>query len=331
MLYRAEVGTERLNRIQNLIASFPYLLRHHVRSSCLCRKDDDEIPPEFQLVLHDPALQRVDSRYEGDKSAGGATRVTTKMGVRECFVDRRDLPWNLLDDAKNHDNLSSIENGRRLPGTAATILERVARATNRPLWVCDRLGKEVMGIPYGPNYSSRERLAILSSIDELSKAVGECERIHQTTVPLNYARHALRSLTIWLFSLPFCLVEEFGLLTGPVTALIAWLLFGVYQIGHSIEDPFQGTLRLSILCDAIHKDVLLTDGDSESSSSLSSIRASAFDMDCDTPHHHYLENSMEARTLFPSTQPAHEEAVIWRVLRPDLTSCTTYQNPSLTS
>jgi hypothetical protein len=34
------------------------------------------------------------------------------------------------------------------------------------------------------------------------------------------------------------------------------LLFGVYQIGYSIEDPFQGSLRLSILCDAIRKDVL---------------------------------------------------------------------------
>jgi hypothetical protein len=48
-----------------------------------------------------------------------------------------------------------------------------------------------------------------------------------------------------------------GLLTGPATAVIAWLLFGVYQIGHSIEDPFQGSLRLSMLCDAIRKDVLV--------------------------------------------------------------------------
>jgi len=36
----------------------------------------------------------------------------------------------------------------------------------------------------------------------------------------------------------------------------SWLLFGVYEIGCSIEDPFQGTLRLSILCDAIRRDVL---------------------------------------------------------------------------
>jgi len=34
------------------------------------------------------------------------------------------------------------------------------------------------------------------------------------------------------------------------------MLFGVYEIGYSIEDPFQGTLRLSILCDQIRRDVL---------------------------------------------------------------------------
>jgi predicted membrane chloride channel (bestrophin family) len=37
-LYRPEVGNERLDRIKNLIASFPYLPRHPIRSGCLCQK-----------------------------------------------------------------------------------------------------------------------------------------------------------------------------------------------------------------------------------------------------------------------------------------------------
>jgi hypothetical protein len=97
---------------------------------------------------------------------------------------------------------------------------------------------------------------MLSKVEKLSNAVGECERIHQTAVPLNYARHSLRSLTMWLFTLPFALIKDYGLMTGPIMGATAWLLFGVYQIGHSIEDPFQGTLRLSVLCEAIRKDVL---------------------------------------------------------------------------
>ena len=41
-----------------------------------------------------------------------------------------------------------------------------------------------------------------------------------------------------------------------VVAVLAWCLFGIYEIGTRIEDPFQGTLRLSVYCDAIRRDVL---------------------------------------------------------------------------
>ena len=135
-------------------------------------------------------------------------------------------------------------------------MEECARAQNRPLWVCDRMAKELHSVPDSDRFTARERLALLSKVDKLSGTIGACERIHQTVVPLNYARHALRSLTMWLLSLPFALVKDLGLMTGPTLFLISWMLFGVYEIGYSIEDPFQGTLRLSILCDAIRRDVL---------------------------------------------------------------------------
>lgn len=135
-------------------------------------------------------------------------------------------------------------------------MEQCARAQNRPLWVCDRMSKELHVVPDSDIFTARERLALLAKVDKLSATIGACERIHQTVVPLNYARHALRSLTMWLLSLPFSLVKDLGLMTGPTLFLISWMLFGVYEIGYSIEDPFQGTLRLSILCDAIRRDIL---------------------------------------------------------------------------
>ena len=159
----------------------------------------------------------------------------SKAPNAECWVDRRSLPWSLLPDV---------------------ALRKCAEAPNRPLWVCDRLSQELVSVEYGPNFTSRERLQFMGQIDKLSQCIGECERIHQTAVPLNYARHSLRSLTLWLVSLPFCLIPELGLFTGPVVGAMAWLLLGVYQIGYTIEDPFQGSLRLSLLCDAVYRDVM---------------------------------------------------------------------------
>lgn len=260
-LYSADFGAHRAQRILQLVAAYPYLLRHHIRPGCLCQ-DKGSIQKDFRLKLNEPCVDKVETRHEGDKACGGRVTPEAPPKSRFCWVDRRNLPWRLFDDAS---------------------MKKVSGSNNRPLWVCDRIGREVMGVPYGSNYSSRERLALLGFVDKLTNAIGNCERIHQTAVPLNYARHSLRSLAIWLFTLPFAIVKDTGLLTPFATAVSAWVLYGiyqvrmgivmcadswreiiffdecipfVYQIGYSIEDPFQGSLRLSILCDSIRQDVL---------------------------------------------------------------------------
>ena len=238
-LYSKDVGTDRKRRILNLVAAYPYLLRHHIRSGCLCENRDDEalsdIEEIYRLQLQEPSVIPVETRHEGDNAFRKNNRSADQRQQLSCLVDRRNFPWCLFDR-------------RSLP--------KVAAAHNRPLWVCDRIGQEIVSIPYTPNFTSRERLALLGQVEKLTNAVGQCERIHKTAVPLNYARHSLRGLALWSLTLPFAIVKDFGFLTAPVAACVAWLLFGVYQIGYSIEDPFQGSLRLSILCDAIRRDVI---------------------------------------------------------------------------
>ncbi|KAL7452678.1 hypothetical protein ACHAWC_004401, partial [Mediolabrus comicus] len=241
-LYEFAIGTSKVRRINNLLASFPYLLRHRIRPSLMSmrRVNDPEYErdPENSLLLYpDASLRDTDPdvaalAYDGEEAGKPSRRMKREL----CWVDKRTLPWKLL------------------PGTA---LELCARAQNRPLWVCDRMAKELSVVDdVLPKWTNRERLALIGYVDKLSRSIGACERIHQTVVPLNYARHALRSLTVWLWTLPFVLVKDLGLLTGPVVAVLSWILFGVYEIGSRIEDPFQGTLRLSIYCDAIRRDVL---------------------------------------------------------------------------
>lgn len=192
--------------------------------------------PEHSIVLYqdkagddlDPEAAAVASQEEKE---GKSRRKRRQL----YWVDKRTLPWRLLP---------------------ASALESCARAQNRPLWVCDRMAHELRSIPDGPCFTSRERLTLISKVEKLSNSIGSCERIHQTAVPLNYARHSLRALSIWLFTLPFCLLKSLEFLTAPSIFLVSWLMFGVYEIGYSIEDPFQGTLRLSVLCDTIRRDVL---------------------------------------------------------------------------
>uniref|UniRef100_A0A7S3P6M1 Bestrophin homolog n=1 Tax=Amphora coffeiformis TaxID=265554 RepID=A0A7S3P6M1_9STRA len=73
---------------------------------------------------------------------------------------------------------------------------------------------------------------------------------------MNYARHALRCVSLWLFTLPLALLKDFKLMTAPVVMCLAWSYFGIYEIGYTIEDPFKSALRLDTLCDAIYRNVM---------------------------------------------------------------------------
>lgn len=239
MLYEKEIGVEKRRRVQTLCAAFPYLLRHRIRPDLVMKTVDDEAykrEPENTILLYQDS-----GPTDDDAEAAAVANAEEDIGrsrrkTRPLFwVDKRTLPWRLLP-----------------PGA----LEKCARAQNRPLWVCDRMAMELRAVPDQVGFTNRERLALISHVDKLSRCIGGSERIHQTVVPLNYARHTLRALTVWLFSLPFVVVKDLKLLTGPVLFLVSWMLFGVFEIGSAIEDPFQGTLRLSILCDTIRRDVV---------------------------------------------------------------------------
>lgn len=238
-LYENEMGRSKRRRLQRLLAAFPYLLRHRIRPNLVMYRLDDASnirDPENSILLYqDKAANDLDPEAAAVATQEENEGMSRRKRRPLFWVDKRTLPWRLL------------------PPNA---LEPCARAQNRPLWVCDRMSQEIRNIPDGPNFSARERLALISKVEKLSGSIGSCERIHQTAVPLNYARHSLRALTLWLFTLPFSLVDSLRFLTAPAIFLLSWTMYGVYEIGYSIEDPFQGTLRLSVLCDAIRRDVL---------------------------------------------------------------------------
>jgi predicted membrane chloride channel (bestrophin family) len=242
-LYENDLGTERKLRMFRMLGAFPYLLHYHIvedkRLDVRTKpKLQDRVPQFFSRGKSKPRNNPLSHVYESPSSSNPPV------------ADEDTLPWCLF------------------PPKA---MKKCAKSENPPLWVCDRLSRDITDVAYNDNYTNRERASFLSHIDKLSQCVGECERIHQTAVPQNYARHSLRSLAIWLLTLPFALVKDLGLLTGPVMGVTAWLMFGVYQIGASIEDPFRGSLRLRMLCDAIYRDVMYE-------TSMKNRRETAFDM-----------------------------------------------------
>jgi ion channel-forming bestrophin family protein len=95
-------------------------------------------------------------------------------------------------------------------------------------------------------------------VDQLVDALGGCERILKTPMPLAYAIHLKQLLILYCLLLPFGLVEQLGLWTGVIVALISFTLFGVEAIGIEIENPFGkdiNDLPLDAICATIQNNI----------------------------------------------------------------------------
>lgn len=144
--------------------------------------------------------------------------------------------------------------------------EQLEKARNRPMFIINKLSAKFgMVADQGagatkelPNhvFSSRERLALIGILSRLGQRVGAAERLVQTPVPLMYARHTSRFLTVWCVTLPIVIVNELRFWVVPLMALVAWSLFGILEIAHLVEQPFaKHCLKLNVICDQIALDV----------------------------------------------------------------------------
>ena len=232
-----EFSPERTARILQLLAAYPYFLQQHVKP---------KITKNFTPPMSTQNQSRRFPFIFRDQRKSSPTSPHNVM-LQQNIISHQ-LPWSLFF---HDENPSHHDQNRRL-------IQQLMRVENRPLWICDRIAEEIVEVPCvaATTYTSMERTILLQFLNELTEAISECERINRTTVPLNYARHSLRGITFWLFTLPLTLLKSYGWWTAPVMGLTAWLLYGIYQIGYMIEDPFQGTLRLTTLCDSIYRDVV---------------------------------------------------------------------------
>jgi len=131
-----EVGAERLCRVKHLLAAFPYLLRHHIRYNASVQQDTvKDIPDAYRLTVTEPSAEIIETRYEDDQRSGGTIHSSNAADKTRCStVDIRQYPWSLLPK----DSLKSC-----------------AIARNKPLWICDRISKEIVNISYSSKFSSR--------------------------------------------------------------------------------------------------------------------------------------------------------------------------------
>ncbi|MBE7382523.1 MAG: hypothetical protein F6J95_014060 [Leptolyngbya sp. SIO1E4] len=100
--------------------------------------------------------------------------------------------------------------------------------------------------------------AMLLLVDRLVDALGSCERILKTPIPLAYAIHLKQLLLLYCLAIPFQVVASLHWWTAGIAGLISFTVFGIEEIGIEIENPFghdPNDLPLDAICRTMYQNI----------------------------------------------------------------------------
>lgn len=96
--------------------------------------------------------------------------------------------------------------------------------------------------------------ALDATLGELTNLLGGCERIKNTPIPRQYDLLIRVMVRAYLLLLPFGLVQDLGLATPLVTAVLGAIFLGLDMVGRSVECPFEDGIHdtpMTALCRTI--------------------------------------------------------------------------------
>ncbi|MNN09116.1 Bestrophin, RFP-TM, chloride channel [compost metagenome] len=76
------------------------------------------------------------------------------------------------------------------------------------------------------------------SLNQLSTALGGCERLAGTPIPFTYSVIIHRCIYLYCMLLPFGLLDSIGLMTPVIVCFIAYTFFALEALSAEIEEPF---------------------------------------------------------------------------------------------
>ncbi|MEW5299050.1 MAG: hypothetical protein WDW36_002100 [Sanguina aurantia] len=128
-----------------------------------------------------------------------------------------------------------VELANATPAWSEQEIDMLAKSHHRPVKALSVLSELITQTPNITGYQIQQ---MLDQVAFFHDALGGCERLLRTPIPLSYTRHTARFLILWLSFLPLGLWDKYHWAMLPVTALIGFLLLGIDEIGVQIEEPF---------------------------------------------------------------------------------------------
>ncbi len=212
-----------------------------------------------------------DRFWEGRKLWGGIvneTRNVVRMGMVHFREDRelveRLSRWTALFPYAAMHSLRGMKGvGRDVGGLREEDAARVEAAEHPPLAVALEISECLADARRRGYMTDIVQMAADQNVQLLVDYLGGCERIRKTPLPFAYVVHLRRALVIYTFTLPFALVATYGWATVVDVMMVAYVFFGIEEIGVEIEGPFgfdDNDLPLEAICETIRGNLMALAG-----------------------------------------------------------------------
>lgn len=213
-----------------------------------------------------------DRYWEGRKLWGGIVNETRNLARQACVHLADDVPlrnqvvrWTI---AFAYASMYRLRQDKGVGEVQCRLGEgevnEACSAQHVPLEVARRITDLLRQARNRGLVSDYVMAAIDQNVQLLIDYLGGCERIHRTPMPFAYMVHLRRAIILYCFTLPFALYDGFGWGAIPVTFLVAYVFFGIEEIGVMIEDPFEqddNDLPLEDICATINGNLSAMIGD----------------------------------------------------------------------
>ncbi|KRE89015.1 bestrophin [Frateuria sp. Soil773] len=139
------------------------------------------------------------------------------------------------------------------------VREQLETVPNRANAVLGFLGRAYAGAAREVGLDNILLAQMDRELNNMSRVLGGCERLKNTPIPFAYILLLHRTVHVYCFMLPFCLIGPLGYFTPVVVGVIAYTFFGLDAIGEQIEEPFgmlPNSLPLDAMCRTAEIDLL---------------------------------------------------------------------------
>ena len=118
------------------------------------------------------------------------------------------------------------------------VMERIAGKANIPNAILQLHGEELKKAVANNWLNGFQSILIDNTLTRLTDAMGMCERIKKTVFPRTYAIVVEFLLYLFVFMLPFGIIDFFGYLEAPVIILMSLPFFFLEKTAIHLQDPF---------------------------------------------------------------------------------------------